>query len=130
MAFKDALRFFYERAKAAGKVQDQDDFARRHGLTRSVMNQFMTGNETPAAKTMWGIIEREGYSLADCIDVPEVLEKRKAHLAIAEDLLQRNNGEAAWLRHYLEFLDWRGRQETTAVFDSKPPPVRKRRGVS
>lgn len=107
----------------------------RHGFERPTMNQMMTGKYTPPAKTIWAIIEREGYKLADCIDLPEVLAKRRSQLATTEALLKENNGTGAVLSRFIEFLEWEKEHpdsEGVPAGDIRPPPeaVKKRRRVS
>lgn len=71
MAFKDVLVLLFERAKEKHGIRNQEEFATRHGISREHMNQFLTGNVAPPAKTIWEILEREGYKLGECIELPD-----------------------------------------------------------
>lgn len=72
MAFSDVLAFLFERAKEKDpSITNQEHFARRHGISREHMNQFLTGNVPVPAKTIWEIIEREGYKFEECIRLPD-----------------------------------------------------------
>lgn len=76
MAFKDVLALLYERALGkpdshGNVVKNQEDFADKHLVERETMNQWLTGNRTPPPRAVWTILEKEGYSLGDCIVLPE-----------------------------------------------------------
>lgn len=84
--FHEVLVFLYERAKQRDGLHNQEDFARKHGISREHMNQFLTGNAIPPPKTIWEILEREGYALYDCIELPDSRNAREHHEDLFQDL--------------------------------------------
>lgn len=86
MAFSDILKSLLDRAKSQG-IDSQKEFALKHGFSREQMNQFLTGNATPPAKTIWQLLEKEGYALADCIFLPDVHDSlMKKHQTLTRKL--------------------------------------------
>jgi len=136
MAFKDVLRFLFERAKAEDPSLTQEKFARRHQIPRAEFNQMLSGAYVPTAKTIGNIFKVEGYDLQDCIELPEMRAERDSHVSIVEDLLKRNEIVVELLKEYVEFLNWkRNRDRLEPLIESQsearspPRAVRKQRRV-
>lgn len=88
MLFKDVLNFLFERAKEKEPdvIRNQDDFAKRHGLSREHMNQFLTGNKPVPDRTIWQILGTEGYKLNNCVRLPEMDALRSKHSPLFDNL--------------------------------------------
>jgi len=86
MAFRDVLIFLFERSKTKFGITNQEEFARRHGVERETMNQWLTGNLPVPNKTIWEILEREDYIFSDCIQLPETRTARAEYQPLFDDL--------------------------------------------
>lgn len=135
MAFKDVLRCFYERAKAADPTLTQEKYAKRHQMHRTELSQMLSGSYVPTAKLIGQIFKTEGYELQDCIELPEMRAEREAHVRIIEDFVQHSEALKELLREYVEFVNWkRDRRKIELVerpTEARSPPgaVRKQRRV-
>jgi len=124
MAFKDVLRFLYERAKAQDPTLTQEKFARRHQMHRTELSQMLSGSYVPTGKMIGQIFKTEGYKLEDCIELPEMRAERNSHVTIVEDLLKRNEIVVELLKEYVEFLNWKHNRDKPEIFETEESETR------
>jgi len=105
VTFREIVEFLKKKTQRQDSTVDDYTYARSLGISRGHLREILTGAQPGSIKIVERALQAAGINVEDCLELPELRDRREGWFKRAETILKRDDEYAMLLASFIEFTE-------------------------